>query len=63
MDALVAILRENSLLLLATGAGAGILVILHAFGLLGHWYLAWCGGDHGAHGSGGTDGGDCGGGD
>lgn len=63
MDTLVTILREKSFLLFAAGAGAGILVILHAFGLLGHWYLACCGGDHGAHGSGGTGGGDCGGGD
>ncbi|HMB12182.1 hypothetical protein [Saliniramus sp.] len=63
MDALFAMLLENSHLLLATGTGAGILVILHAFGLLGQWHLTWCGGDHGAHGSGGTDGGDCGGGD
>ncbi|KPQ10651.1 MAG: hypothetical protein HLUCCO17_10425 [Saliniramus fredricksonii] len=63
MDALFAMLRENSFFFLAAGACAGIMVILHAFGLLGHWYLAWCGGDHGAQGSGGTDGGDCGGGD
>ena len=63
MDTLVAILRENSFFFLAAGAGAGIIMILHAFGLLGQWHLTWRGGDHGVHGSGGADGGDCGGGD
>lgn len=63
MDVFVAMLRENSFYLLAIGAGAGILLILRAFGLFAHWHLTWGAGDHGVSGSGGAGDGDCGGGD